>query len=178
MVRVPGLTDAGVTSEGLAELVDLFPTLAEAAGLPAVPLCPESDPTKVSFTRASTLVCVCVCVCVCIRTCVCFCDRVKSSSSSRTSQYCLDTPKFTKYGLQNFSTTATSQSVDHHLQVDLCSEGVSLVPLMRNPETPWKSAAFSQYPRMAVDGALCPVKRPILMHNVLSVGETDRANVV
>ena len=41
---------------------------------------------------------------------------------------------------------------DVSFKVDTCSEGVSLVPLMKNPSIQWKSAAFSQYPRMAVDG--------------------------
>ena len=36
MVRVPGLTDNGVVTEQLTEFVDLFPTLAEAAGLDPV----------------------------------------------------------------------------------------------------------------------------------------------
>ena len=81
MVRVPGLTDGGTVTERLTEFVDLFPTLAEAAGLPRVPLCPED---------------------------------------SRT--------------------------------VELCTEGVSFVPLMKDPQRPWKSAAFSQYPRMLIDG--------------------------
>ncbi len=43
MVRVPGLTDNGVVTERLTEFVDLFPTLVEAAGLPAIPLCPENS---------------------------------------------------------------------------------------------------------------------------------------
>ena len=47
MVHVPGMTDKGIQAEQLTEFVDLFPTLAEAAGLPKVPLCPEDDPTKV-----------------------------------------------------------------------------------------------------------------------------------
>jgi len=41
MVHVPGLTDKGIRTDKLTEFVDLFPTLAEAAELPPVPLCPE-----------------------------------------------------------------------------------------------------------------------------------------
>ena len=33
-----------------------------------------------------------------------------------------------------------------------CTEGVSLLPLMNDPSRQWKSAAFSQYPRMLIDG--------------------------
>jgi iduronate 2-sulfatase len=36
---------------------------------------------------------------------------------------------------------------DASLAVALCTEGSSLVPLMRTPQTPVKTAAFSQYPR-------------------------------
>ena len=36
MVSVPGLTEGGVVTEQLTEFVDLFPTLAEAAGLDPV----------------------------------------------------------------------------------------------------------------------------------------------
>ncbi|XP_052771255.1 iduronate 2-sulfatase-like [Mya arenaria] len=32
--------------------------------------------------------------------------------------------------------------------VTLCREGESLVPLMKNPNAPWKDASFSQYPRL------------------------------
>ena len=41
------LTDGGIMTEHLSEFVDLFPTLAEAAGLPKVPVCPEKDPYSV-----------------------------------------------------------------------------------------------------------------------------------
>ncbi|KAK6176457.1 hypothetical protein SNE40_014742 [Patella caerulea] len=33
-------------------------------------------------------------------------------------------------------------------KVDLCREGTSFVPLMKDPKCEWKSGAFSQYPRM------------------------------
>lgn len=81
MVRVPGLTDKGIVAEQLTEFVDLFPTLAEAAGLPSVPLCPENSS-----------------------------------------------------------------------KIETCVEGVSLMPLMKDPTRKWKDAVFSQFPRMAVDG--------------------------
>ena len=76
MIRVPGLTDSGVVTDQLTEFVDLFPTLADAAGLPALPLCPVDSG-----------------------------------------------------------------------DIGVCREGESLVPLMRNPNGKWKTAAFSQYPR-------------------------------
>ena len=43
MLRVPGLTDGGVTVTQLTEYVDLFPTLVEAAGLPPIPQCPRNS---------------------------------------------------------------------------------------------------------------------------------------
>lgn len=76
MIHIPGMTDKGIVTEKLTEFVDLFPTLAEAAGLPTLPLCPEN----------STM-------------------------------------------------------------IDLCREGSSLLPLIKNPNSTWKNASFSQYPR-------------------------------
>ena len=55
MVHVPGVTDKGMQAEQLTEFVDLFPTLAEAAGLPKVPLCPEDDPTKVKILKGNAV---------------------------------------------------------------------------------------------------------------------------
>ena len=76
MIHIPGITDLGIETDKLTEFVDLFPTLVDAAGLPALPLCP-----------------------------------VNSS------------------------------------QIDLCREGSSLLPLIKNPQIVWKNASFSQYPR-------------------------------
>ena len=41
MLKIPGLTDTGMDTDELVELVDVFPTLAEAAGLPVPPMCPS-----------------------------------------------------------------------------------------------------------------------------------------
>ena len=81
MIHIPGLTDHGVSTERLVEFVDLFPTLAQAAGLPDIPLCPENS---------------------------------------------------------------------SHIQT--CTEGVSLLPLVADPQRDFKSAVFSQYPRIDVAG--------------------------
>lgn len=72
MARVPGQPHAGVGTDGLAEFVDVYPTLAEACGL----------------------------------------------------------------------------SVPDHC------EGTSLMPLVRNPSRPWKTAAFSQF-RKRINGVAC-----------------------
>jgi iduronate 2-sulfatase len=81
MVHVPGQTDKGLSTEALTEFVDLFPSLVELAGFPALPLCPV--------------------------------DSTKTAS---------------------------------------CREGKSFSPLIKTPKQAWKQAAFSQYPRMAIDG--------------------------
>ena len=36
--------------------------------------------------------------------------------------------------------------------IPTCTEGVSMIPLIEDPNREWKSAAFSQYPRMLVSG--------------------------
>ncbi|ELU17681.1 hypothetical protein CAPTEDRAFT_166110 [Capitella teleta] len=43
MVSVPGMTDHGVVTEALTEFVDLFPSLVELTGLPAIPLCQQNS---------------------------------------------------------------------------------------------------------------------------------------
>ncbi len=43
MLRIPGLTDGGVTVSQLTEYVDLFPTLVEVAGLPPIMQCPQNS---------------------------------------------------------------------------------------------------------------------------------------
>ena len=82
MLHIPGKTDDGITTDKLVEMVDLFPTKVEAAGLPSIPLCPEENST----------------------------DAI------------------------------------------LCREGTSLMPLIANTSAPWKTVAFSQFPRTAQNG--------------------------
>ncbi len=49
ILHIPGVTDHGVVSERLVELVDIFPTLVEATGLPAVPQCPTGNARNVAL---------------------------------------------------------------------------------------------------------------------------------
>ena len=50
MIHIPGKTDSGMVTEKLTEFVDLFPTLVDASGLPALPLCPENS-SKIELCR-------------------------------------------------------------------------------------------------------------------------------
>ena len=43
LLRVPGVTDGGMRSDALVELIDIFPTLTELAGLDVPQLCPEDS---------------------------------------------------------------------------------------------------------------------------------------
>ncbi len=43
IIRIPGVTDRGINVSRVTEMVDLFPTLVEAAGLPRLPLCPVNS---------------------------------------------------------------------------------------------------------------------------------------
>ena len=76
MIQVPGVTDKGMRTNAIVELIDIFPTLTDLTGLKTPPLCPE--------------------------------------------------------GKHNLLT---------------CVEGVSIAPLIDNPNQEWKKAAFSQYAR-------------------------------
>ncbi len=43
IMRIPGLTDGGIQVDDPVELIDVFPTLITAAGLPPVPTCPANS---------------------------------------------------------------------------------------------------------------------------------------
>ena len=43
ILHVPGATDNGMRSKALVELIDIFPTLTELAGLDTPPVCPEGN---------------------------------------------------------------------------------------------------------------------------------------
>ena len=56
MIHVPGKTDQGINMEHLTEFVDLFPTLAEAAGLAPIPLCPKDSGMVKTCTEGISMV--------------------------------------------------------------------------------------------------------------------------
>ena len=43
MIRVPGVTDKGMRSSALVELIDIFPTITELAGLDVPPMCTQDS---------------------------------------------------------------------------------------------------------------------------------------
>ena len=43
MIRVPGVTDEGMRTKALVELIDMFPSLTELAGVPKPLVCPEGN---------------------------------------------------------------------------------------------------------------------------------------
>ncbi|XP_065846812.1 iduronate 2-sulfatase-like [Oscarella lobularis] len=88
ILHVPGVTDKGMRTKALVELVDVFPSLADVAGIPVPPLCPEGENNLLA-----------------------------------------------------------------------CVEGSSVAPLLKNSSRPWKSAAFSQYPRPGPMNGLPQVPR-------------------
>ena len=56
MVRVPGVTDAGIVSDNLVEMVDIFPTLVDAAGLAGLPQCASTASPDLTCTEGSSMV--------------------------------------------------------------------------------------------------------------------------
>jgi len=57
MLHIPGLTDSGLQSNALVEFVDIFPTIAEAAGLPVPTICPN-DSRKVCQIYILIVACI------------------------------------------------------------------------------------------------------------------------
>ncbi len=56
MLRVPGVTDAGIRTDALVELVDVFPTLAELAGLPVPQVCPKDNKEVLACVEGTSVV--------------------------------------------------------------------------------------------------------------------------
>ncbi|KAK2159194.1 hypothetical protein LSH36_156g00065 [Paralvinella palmiformis] len=55
MIHLPGRTQHGISSGSIVEFVDLFPTVAEAAGLDGVPPCPKDSSTTQLCTEGTSL---------------------------------------------------------------------------------------------------------------------------
>ena len=56
MLRVPGVTDSGMRSKALVELIDIFPTLTELAGLDTPPVCPEGNKDLLACVEGTSVV--------------------------------------------------------------------------------------------------------------------------
>ena len=55
MLKVPGVTDGGMRTSALVELIDIFPTLTELAGLPVPPLCPADGKSPLLCVEGTSL---------------------------------------------------------------------------------------------------------------------------
>ena len=56
MIHAPGLTDAGVHTDALTELIDIFPTLVDLAELPRIQRCPEYSRDIKTCTEGTSMV--------------------------------------------------------------------------------------------------------------------------
>ena len=55
MIRVPGVTDKGMRSSALVELIDIFPTITELAGLNVPPMCTEGSSKQLTCVEGTSL---------------------------------------------------------------------------------------------------------------------------
>ena len=56
ILSVPGVTDSGMRTDALIELIDIFPTLTELTGLDSPPLCPEDNKDLLACVEGFSLV--------------------------------------------------------------------------------------------------------------------------
>ena len=56
IIRAPGITKGGTRAKGVVELLDVYPTLVEAAGLDPVPSCGSSPTPEGACTEGNSLV--------------------------------------------------------------------------------------------------------------------------
>ncbi len=106
-------------------------------------------------------VCVCVFTCVCVCVCLCFskveCAVCKEKLSKLFGKAGTDSGMRTKALVELvdiFPTLTELAGLDvpllcpeNNKNLLACTEGTSLVPLLKNPDQQWKKAAFSQYVR-------------------------------
>ena len=55
IIKVPGVTDGGMRTKSVVELIDIFPTLTELAGLPVPPLCPADTKQPLVCVEGTSL---------------------------------------------------------------------------------------------------------------------------
>ena len=55
MIRVPGVTDKGMSTAALVELIDIFPSLTELAGIEKPPVCPEGNHKLLACVEGSSV---------------------------------------------------------------------------------------------------------------------------
>ena len=56
LLHVPGVTDKGMRSTALVELIDIFPTLTELAGIKQPPVCPENNKDILACVEGTSVV--------------------------------------------------------------------------------------------------------------------------
>jgi arylsulfatase A-like enzyme len=55
IMRVPGVTDGGMRTTALVELIDLFPSLTELAGIDVPPLCTKDSPRSIACVEGTSV---------------------------------------------------------------------------------------------------------------------------
>ena len=55
MIRVPGVTDKGMITKSFVELIDIFPSLTDLAGIPTPPMCTENSPKSIACVEGSSV---------------------------------------------------------------------------------------------------------------------------
>ncbi len=55
MLRVPGVTDKGMRTSALVELIDIFPTITELAGIKVPPMCPVGNKQPLACVEGTSL---------------------------------------------------------------------------------------------------------------------------
>ena len=55
MVHVPGVTDKGICTKVLVELIDIFPTITELARFEVPPICPKEDNKLLACVEGTNL---------------------------------------------------------------------------------------------------------------------------
>ena len=56
MIRVPGVTDQGMRTKALVELIDIFPSITELAGIEVPPTCPKENKKLLTCVEGTSVV--------------------------------------------------------------------------------------------------------------------------